>query len=272
MLSVGIVGLPNVGKSTLFNTLLKKQQAVVANYPFTTIEPNVGIVPVPDERLEELGAIIKAHEKIQASFQVIPATVRFVDIAGLVKNAHKGEGLGNQFLAHIREADALVLLLRDFSDETVAYAGPQSPEEQLEILKEELSQAKIEKPSLMVVNTDHPGPAGKFLTINAKSGEGIDRLIKEAYRLLNLITFYSYNEKELRAWSIKEGGFAPEAAGKIHSDFEKAFIKAEVIQANKLIEATSWQKAREKGFLRQEGKNYPVQDGDIIYFKAGRRL
>jgi len=268
MLSVGIVGLPNVGKSTLFNTLLKKQQAVVANYPFTTIEPNIGIVPVPDELLVRLGEMIRSSEKTREDFQVIPATVKFVDIAGLVKDAHKGEGLGNRFLAHVRETDALVLLLRSFQDETVTYAGPQEVETQLEILQRELSEAKIDKPTLVVVNTDTLDPGGKFMAINAKSNEGIDRLIKGAYQLLNLISFYSYNEKELRAWPIVKGTLAPQAAGKIHGDFERGFIKAEVVSAEKLLEAGSWQTARERGLLRQEGKEYEVQEGDVIYFKT----
>ncbi len=266
-LSIGIVGLPNVGKSTLFNALLKKQQALVAGYPFTTIEPNVGIVPVPDPTLEKLKQTICQNEKLSADFKVVPATVKFVDIAGLVEGAHRGEGLGNRFLAHVRETDAVLLLARAFQREEVVWSGPPAVEEQFRILTNELKEAGIEKPALYVVNGEK-AEENEFIFINAQTGEGLEQLIRAAYQLLSLITFYSYNEKELRAWPILRGTKAPQAASQIHTDFEKGFIKAEVIAAEKFLTVGSWQKAREKGLLRQEGKEYEVQSEDLVYFKT----
>lgn len=361
-LSVGIVGLPNVGKSTLFNALLKKRVALSANYPFATIEPNTGIVAVPDERLEKLAEIIKNEEKMNDLPPLVPAVVEFVDIAGLVKGASTGEGLGNQFLSHIREVDAIIHVLRDFSDETVIRAGADNPEadkdtietelaladlqtleklvanqekeakvskdiletEKLQILKQiqdELSAGRILgryavgdprlsnwfehlpllslKPVLYVFNVDEGSYshklehelAGNQLVISAKLEQdlvdlseedrrmyldelgvtepGLDRLIKKAYQLLGLASFLTAGPKEVRAWTIKEGTKAPQAAGVIHTDFEKKFIRAEVVEYQKLLEAGSMKMAKEKGWVRTEGKEYVVKDGDVVEFLVG---
>ncbi len=361
-LRVGIVGLPNVGKSTLFNALLKKRVALSANYPFATIEPNTGVVAVPDERLEKLAELVKFEEKMSSLPPLVPAVVEFVDIAGLVKGASTGEGLGNQFLSHIREVDAIVHVLRDFSDETVIRAGADNPEadkdtietelaladlqtleklvigqekevkvskdvletQKLDILKHiltELSAGRILgtyqvgderlkswfehlpllslKPILYVFNVDEGSyghkleheSAGNELVISAKLEQdlvdlseedrkmylvelgiiepGLDRLIRKAYQLLGLISYLTAGPKEVRAWTIKKGTKAPQAAGVIHTDFEKKFIRTEVVEYGKLIEAGSIKAAKVKGWVRTEGKEYIVQDGDVVEFLVG---
>ncbi len=264
-LSVGIVGLPNSGKSTLFNALLKRQVANVAAYPFTTIEPNVGVVEVPDERLKKLVEMIKPEK-------ATPAVVRFIDIAGLVKDAHKGEGLGNQFLAKIREVDAVVHILRGFKDESVShYYGSIDPKRDKEMVDLELELGGIKKPTLYVLNQDVISPQEGFLVVNAKKGEGVEELIGAAYKLLSLITFYTIKGgKEVRAWSLQEGASAFEAAEKVHTDMAKGFVKAEVIGYDDLVSAGGWQEAKTKGKIRLEGRDYPVKDGDVIEFKFGK--
>lgn len=270
MLSCGIVGLPNSGKSTLFNTLLKRQIANVASYPFTTIEPNVGVVEVPDERLKKLAELIKPEK-------VVPATVTFIDIAGLVKNAHQGEGLGNQFLGKIREVDAIVHIIRGFEDETVPhYYGSIDIKRDKEIVDLELELAEIKKPTLYVINEnedkeneeDKEDKENEELRINAKSGEGVDKLIKRAYELLGLITFYTIKGgKEITAWALKNGSPALEAAGKVHEDMARGFIKAELINFNEFVNIGDWQQAKNLGKIKLEGKDYVVKDGDIVEFK-----
>jgi len=338
--SVGIVGLPNVGKSTLFKALTKKP-VEIAPYPFTTIHPNFGIVTVPDERLLSIAKIIQPEK-------VTPTIIEFVDIAGLVKGAHKGEGLGNQFLAQIRNCDAILEVVRCFEDSKVENVlGEVNPEKEIEIVKIELlmkdletleslisklekkkdkkAQKKIEflkkikegvsqgklileinltdeekleikdyqfltqKPIFYILNTNDKGgylnSKFKHLEMNLKEEEEIselsesevkelglksqvDQLIKDCYNILNLITFFTVaGGKETRAWTIKKGVKTPEAGGVVHSDFEKKFIRAEVIPWQKLVEAGSWSKAREKGWLKIVGKDYPVEDGDVIEFK-----
>jgi len=264
-LSVGIVGLPNSGKSTLFNSLLKRQVANVAAYPFTTIEPNVGVVEVPDERLKKLAEIIKPEK-------VTPAVVKFIDIAGLVKNAHKGEGLGNQFLAKIREVEAIIHIIRAFKDESVShYYGSIDSQRDKEIVDLELELGEIKKPTLYVINQDKVASQEGYLVVNAKAGEGVDELIKEAYRLLGLITFYTIKGgKEVRAWSLKEGSTAFDAAEKVHTDMAKGFIKAEVIGFDELVTVGEWQTAKNKGKVRLEGRDYQVRDDDVIEFKFSK--
>lgn len=264
-LEVGIVGLPNSGKSTLFNSLLKRQVANVASYPFTTIEPNIGVVEVPDERLKKLVEMIKPEK-------VVPAVVKFIDIAGLIKDSHKGEGLGNQFLAKIREVDAIIHILRAFKDESVShYYGSIDPQRDKEIVDIELELGEIKKPTLYVLNQDEVGPQERFLVVNAKTGEGVEGLIKEAYKLLDLITFYTVKGgKEVTAWSLKEGTTALGAAEKVHTDMAKGFIKAEVIGFNDLVASGGWSQAKVKGKIRLEGRDYQVRDGDVVEFKFGR--
>jgi len=289
-LSIGIVGLPNVGKSTLFNALVKGHQAKVADYPFTTIEPNVGMVEVPDERLAKLGVNLNIKK-------VIPATIKFIDIAGLVKNAHKGEGLGNQFLGHIREVDAIIHVLDGFSKDSnpllrQGFGG--QADEAKEIVNIELELADIKKPTLYVLNVpedkiNQPAPkdtiiicakieeeltdlsdneAKQYLESFGLGQSGLVRLIKESYKLLDLITFYTLIlHKQIQAWPILADTKAPQAAGKVHTDMERGFIAADVCHYIDLIDAGGWQEAQHKGRLLTQGKDYIMQDGDIIHFK-----
>lgn len=348
-LSIGIVGLPNVGKSSLFN-LLTKKGVDAANYPFCTIDPNVGVVKVPDDRLEKLANISKP-------LKIVPTTIEFVDIAGLVAGASKGEGLGNKFLAHIRECDAICEVVRDFKDKNIIHVNnkidPQGDKEtiNLELIfadlatvekrlsstkkdsksgnKELILQAQIlerlykhlseggavrelefteeeapfvkslclltTKPIIYLLNvddsftgTDILGVNEQVLTVNVKTEEeiaalpeedqaeyikelgleesGLDKLIRAAYKILGLDTFFTTGHEETRAWTIKTGTKAPYAAGEIHTDFIKGFVRAEVIQWDKFIEAGSEAKAKELGTMRIEGKEYVVKDGDVCNF------
>jgi len=273
MLSVGIVGLPNSGKSTLFNALLKRQQALVGNYPFTTIEPNVGIVEVPDDDLIALVDLINPE-------RVIPATVKFIDIAGLVKDAHQGEGLGNKFLAKIREVDAIVHIIRGFEASDVPhFYGNIDPRRDKEIVDLELELAGIKKPTLYVLNVDQVSgfklQDSGWLLINAKTGEGVAQLIKAAYDLLGLITFYTIKGgDEVTAWSLKSGSTALEAAARVHTDMAKGFIKAEVIPVGELLKIGLpaigrgvWTKAKALGKIALVGKDYIIKDKEVVEFK-----
>ena len=366
-LRVGIVGLPNVGKSTLFNSLLKKRVALSANYPFATIEPNTGIVAVPDERLQKLAELTMNDERMNDLPPIINATVEFVDIAGLVKGASTGAGLGNQFLSHIREVDAIIHVLRDFDDANIVREGSTDPKNDRETIETELALAdlqvleklilgpsfakasagkqekdplenqKIEilnsikseleagrmlgryqinderlkiwfqtlplltiKPVLHVFNVDEGSYAHKLeheianeneIVVSAKIEEelselseeekleylnelgisepGLERLIKKAYSLLGLASFLTAGKKEVKAWTFKAGMKAPDAAGVIHTDFIKKFIRAQVIDYDKLIEAGSMAAARTRGWVRSEGKDYEMKDGDVVEFLIG---
>lgn len=345
-LSIGIVGLPNVGKSTLFK-ILTKQEVHIANYPFATIAPNVGIVTVPDERLDKLHAISRSKK-------IVPAVVEFYDIAGLVKGANTGEGLGNQFLAHIRETQAIIIVIRLFSNsEIVHIEGTVAPLRDLEIINTELALKDLEtaEKSLSKAASDSKGGNKEaiqeyetlekiterlaqgnlliasaelmslirvnkrisdfgFLTakkqlylLNGKKEEAsealiekitslgadylivdlaaaseISELIKKSYEILDLISFFTTGEDETRAWTIKRGTLAPQASGVIHTDFEKKFIRAEVVNWQKLLEVTGpstgsgqspWAIAKQKGLIRLEGKEYVMQDGDVIVVRHG---
>ncbi|MEX0621471.1 MAG: DUF933 domain-containing protein [Candidatus Woykebacteria bacterium] len=299
MLKVGIVGLPNAGKSTLFNALLQRQIAEVAEYPFTTIEPNVGVVQVPDERLQKISDVTGIKK-------VVPAAIEFIDIAGLVKGAHEGEGLGNQFLGHIREVDAVLHLVRGFHNPNVP--GQPNPQEDVKIIEEELQHAGIERPSVYVINIDEkdlPTPGVGILgavKISAKlenelselskneqkeylktlgiEQTGIEKVIKLCYELLDLITFFTIaGRKQVQAWPLRAGTSTFSASGIVHSDMQKGFIKAEVVNWEKLIGVAplrqgyerqaqgAWKLASEKGLVRLEGRDYKITDGDVVELK-----
>lgn len=283
-LSIGIIGLPNVGKSTLFK-ILTKQEIKIANYPFVTIDPNVGVVAAPDERLKDISQIIGSKE-------ALPAVFEFVDIAGLVKCAHQGQGLGNQFLAHIREVDAIIHLIRVFKNKDIIHfeAEPDHIRD-LETILSELKlkdeQSKEEenllssKPQLIILN-GKPEEASKelinkinelnfpYLIVDLKSAEApAGQIFNAFYGLLDLIAFYTANENEARSWFVKNGAKAPQAAGVVHTDFEEKFIKAEVINWEKLLKSGSWANAKQKGLIRLEGKDYIIQDGDVMVVRHG---
>jgi len=322
-LTIGIVGLPNVGKSTLFNALTKKS-VLVANYPFATIDPSVGVVAVPDERREKLA-------KFSDSAKDVPAAVEFVDIAGLVRGASEGEGLGNQFLSHIREVDAIAHVVRIFDNPNIGHVEAHiDPLHDIELINTELELADLEsqekrsgkknitdipppllskKPVLYVLNKEAGGhnldenpsderwvrlmafferTGARYVMVDANIeselrelhaedkisfrqeygvfGDGINDLIRAGYELLGLISFFTTGTDETRAWTIKHGATAPEAGAAIHTDFRDKFIRAEVIEWRKLLEAGSFAKAREQGLIRTEGKEYIVRDGDVIEF------
>lgn len=324
-LSIGIVGLPNVGKSSLFK-IISKNDILVANYPFATIDPNVGVVPVPDERLDML-------DKMSGSEKKIPAVVEFYDIAGLVKGAAEGQGLGNQFLTHIRDTQAIVQVLRCFkSPEVVHVESSVDPVRDMGIINAELAlkdlesvekrlpkaeadsrgalkgakeevealkkvQARLKEGGSIQEYKDLPGvkslfllsAKSKFYLLNGRpedvsgqlidaikkegsdyvvadlaSAQNIPEVIKKAYEVLGLISFFTTGKDETRAWTIRRGAKAPEAAGAIHSDFEKKFIRAEVVSYDDFLSCGGWSAAKQKGKLRVEGKEYVVSDGDIL--------
>ena len=333
-LSIGIVGLPNVGKSTLFK-MLTKSDVLVANYPFATIDPNVGIVPVPDERVDTLA-------RISSSAKKIPAVVEFYDIAGLVKWANEGEGLGNQFLSHIRETNAIVQVVRCFRQEDIVHVensvdpirdittintelilkdldtiqkradkleresrtGDKTKKKDFEIIKEvektlngeqlanTLSQDILEQPAILELNLltakkqmyllngrrEEIDPnllafldsiGSEYVIQDLSQNVDLGQVIKKAYEVLNLISFFTTGEDETRAWTIINGWKAPQAAGTIHTDFENKFIRAEVVSYQDLVETGGWNQAKQKGKMRLEGKEYAVKDGDVIVVRHG---
>src|SRR4030042_2440220 len=283
MLRVGIVGLPNSGKSTLFNALLQRQIAEVAEYPFTTIKPNVGVVQVPDHRLSEIS-------KATGIQKTVPAAIEFIDIAGLVKGAHEGEGLGNQFLGHIRDVDVVLHLGRAFHNPNVQHHTDfPDPIKDSEIVTQELKLAEIEKPTIYAINADETDlsdtsvPIEDAIKISAKleaelsqlspedqkaylkelgiEKTGLEKVILACYEPLNLITFFTIvGRKQVQAWPVKKGTTALEAAGIVHTDMQKGFIKAEGIEWNKLVEAKRWKAAAEKGWIRLESGDYEIKD------------
>ena len=361
-LSIGIVGLPNVGKSTVFNALVKEQHAAAENYPFCTIEPNRAVVPVPDNRVDKIAELVNLSHVIQA-------TIEFVDIAGLVRGASKGEGLGNQFLGHIRDTAAVVHVVRCFDDPNIVHISEHpEPRTDIEIVKTELILAdlqqierKIErlatqvkgdrgaipllemantlkeyleqgnpialfarqedeafrtlnhdmrfltsKPVIYAANVDENG-LGKdndyvrevrqvaaeegaevvtvcaqleadmvgmsdkerheYLELAGAKESGLEQTIRKGYRILNLISFFTMNEEQVRAWTVHKGSAAPQAAGTIHTDFERGFIRAEVVHFDTFVEHGSWVATKAAGVMRVEGREYLVQDGDIIFFR-----
>ncbi len=361
-LSIGIVGLPNVGKSTLFNSLLKRQTALVANYPFATIEPNIGIVDVPDERLAKLAEIVKTefankNSDRELPERIVPAVIKFYDIAGLVKGASKGEGLGNQFLSHIKETDAILHMVRDFDDENIIRAGSINPDDDISTIETELILADLEvlnkritqhesamkkqrtdenlkkqevyerlktaldqgtlasglgldekelshikdlnlltlKPKIIVKNVSENDLVKEstqndntlyicaraefellslpeeeravYMSELGMSEPGLNKIIKKSFEILNLQSYFTAGPKEVRAWTIKKGTKAPQAAGVIHTDFERGFISAEVVGFDDLISCGGWKQAKDKGLVRIEGKNYEFCDGDVTEFR-----
>ena len=297
MLSVGIVGLPNSGKSTLFNALLKRQIAQVAEYPYTTIEPNVGVVEVPDRRLTLIA------ERLSLS-KMVPAAIKFIDIAGLIKGASQGEGLGNQFLAHIREVDAILHVVRAFdpsigSGQAIPHVmGTVDPTRDVEVVNLELELAGIKKPTIYVLNVDEKSMGSieglkrdaVIIPICAKleaelselsdedqkaylkelgtEGSGLDQVIVASYKLLNLITFFTVVGGSMaQAWPVKEGTTMIEAAQVVHSDFAHGFIAAETINWQRLVESEGWHAAHEKGLIHLAGRDEKVVDGEVIEFK-----
>ncbi len=351
-LSLGIVGLPNVGKSTLFNALTRSKQANAQNYPFCTIDPNVGVVEVPDVRLHELA-------RVSGSAKIIPTTIEFVDIAGLVKGASEGEGLGNKFLSHIREVDAIVQVVRAFADANVIHvhnrvdakddadvinlelvlADLQTVTKRLETVKKNakgsaMKDAEVEiavlsrvedalksgqpargvdvteeempivqqlqlltrKPMMYVVNVDEPGQvkdvpkmsdapqvevcakleaelaelsndeAKEYMKSLGMTESGLDKIIVAGYSLLNLVTYLTSGPEETRAWTVTKGTLAPDAAGVIHTDFVKGFVKADITPFDAFIEHGGWAGVRNAGKLQLVGRDYEVKDGDVCYF------
>ena len=239
----GIVGLPNVGKSTLFNALTNSSKAQAANFPFCTIEPNIGVVPVPDIRLENLA-------KISKSKKIINTTISFVDIAGLVKGASKGEGLGNKFLSHIREVDAIIHMIRCFDSDDIQNVNPTvDPIRDLEIIETEMMLADLES-------------IQKRLEKNNKKN-----VEEEQLKILEVDTYFTSGPEETRAWTIQKKSTAPKAAGEIHSDFEKGFIRAETVSYTDFIANDGWVNSKTNGKMRLEGKDYVVKDGDVLNFR-----
>jgi GTP-binding protein YchF len=357
MLSIGIVGLPNVGKSTLFNALTHSKQANAQNYPFCTIEPNVGIVEVPDVRLQKLAEIEKSQK-------VVPTAIQFIDIAGIVKGASVGEGLGNKFLSHIRECDAIAQVVRGFVNDDIIHVHnkvdpkddavvinlelifadlqtvtkrlenahkkargviPKEVAKEIEVLDRVKAALEAEKPArsleyteedmvvmkelclltmkpmMYVVNVDEQAIVGKqnlvieegvphvyicaqteaelsdlsaedateYMQSLGMEQSGLDKIILAGYRLLDLITFLTAGEQETRAWTVKSGAKAPEAAGVIHTDFIKGFIKADVVSFPDFVELGGWSGVKGTAKIRLEGKDYVVKDGDVVYFHIG---